>query len=68
MPYYNYNHNAHKNRYTRQEAIDRAAEIRSGHGGGSPESRVDAYYDYQAKCWRVGKVRKYEANHPRLKA
>jgi hypothetical protein len=28
---------------------------------------VDAYYDDDAKCWRVGKVKKYEANHPRMR-
>lgn len=56
-----------KQRYTRAEAIAAAAQYRSGHGGGSPESRIDAYYDYDAKCWRVGKVKKRYANCPRLK-
>ena len=54
---------AHKVEYTREEAVERAKEIRSGHGSGSPESRVDAYYDKYARCWRVGKLKKWEADH-----
>jgi len=60
-----YDHDSQKQRYTKQEAIDRAAVIRSGHGGGTPESRVDAYYDPYGKCWRIGKVKKRFANYPR---
>ncbi len=49
---------AHKEEYTREEAVERAKEIRSGHGSGD-----HAYYDPYTKCWRVGKLKKWEANH-----
>ena len=63
-----YDQNDRKARYTKAEAIAKAAFYRSGHGGGTPESRIDAYYDHSAKCWRVGKLKKYEANkHPRMR-
>jgi len=45
------------------EAVQQAQGIRSGHQSGSPESRVDAYYDKFDKCWRIGKVPKCMANH-----
>jgi len=48
-----------------EEAAQRAQEIRSGHQSGSPESRVDAYYDNFADCWRIGKVPKHMANQKR---
>ena len=54
---------AHKAEYTREEAVERAKEIRSGHRSDEPESRVDAYYDQYARCWRIGKLKKWEANH-----
>jgi hypothetical protein len=54
---------AHKCAYTREEAVQHAAAIRSGSWDGSPESRVNAYFDQYAKCWRIGKLNKWEANH-----
>ena len=58
---------AHKAEYTREEAVERAKdkdkEIRSGHKSDDPESRVNAYYDQYARCWRIGKLHKWEANH-----
>ena len=67
MPYYDSNYDR-KSRYTKAEAIAMAAYYRSGHSGGSPESRIDAYYDYDAKCWRVGKLKKRDANkYPRMR-
>ena len=48
MPYYDSNYDR-KSRYTKAEAIAMAAFYRSGHSSGSPESRIDAYYDYDAK-------------------
>jgi hypothetical protein len=62
---WSYDDDRGKLRYTREEAIQAAAAIRSGHGGGTPESRVDAYYDDVAKCWRIGKVKKRDAGYAR---
>ncbi len=69
MPKQKYDHNSQKLcYYTKEEAIEQAKAIRSGHGGGTPECRVDAYYDHDAKCWRIGKVHKWEANRgPRMR-
>lgn len=59
MPHYE------KVSYTREEAVAAAQAIRSGHGGGTPESRVDAYYGLDDKCWHIGKLKKRAANLPR---
>jgi hypothetical protein len=64
---YNYDNYLQKARYTKAEAIAMAAFYRSGHKAGTPESRIDAYYDPCAKCWRVGKVKKRQANNPRMR-
>ena len=61
MPRYEYEYER-KDRYTKAEAIAMAAQYRSGYASGSPESRIDAYYDPDAKCWRVGKLKKKDAN------
>jgi hypothetical protein len=45
----NHHSNWNKQAYTKQDAIEAARQIRSGHGGGTNESRVDAYYDHDAR-------------------